>query len=169
MLAGSLLSVSAQAAPAAQSGYIGAKGGQFILDDDGTDSLDNATAFGVYGGYNLTPNFGLEAEYVGSADADVSVMGFSGEYNVSALGLYGTARYDFPTNPMFVKGKLGFVHAETEVSFRGSEVSDSDTDVAVGGAVGFAVNPQVDVLAEYTMLSGDADGQLLSIGANYNF
>lgn len=45
----------------------------------------------------------------------------------------------------------------------------SDTDIATGVGLGFAVNPQVDILAEYVMMNGDADGQLLSIGANYNF
>ena len=169
LLAGSLFSVAAQAAPAAQSGYVGAKVGQFMLDDDGTDNLDNATAFGVYGGYYFTPNFGMEAEFAASEDADISVYGINGEYNINALGLYGTARYDFPTNPLFVKGKLGAVRAKTEVSALGYSESSTDTDIAVGVGLGFAVNPQVDILAEYVMINGDSDGQLLSIGANYNF
>lgn len=169
LLVGSFFSVAAQAAPAAQSGYVGAKVGQFMLDDDGTDNLDDATAFGVYGGYYFTPNYGMEAEFIASEDADISAYGINGEYNVKALGIYGTARYDFPTNPLFVKGKLGAVVAETEVSVLGYSDSSTDTDLAVGIGAGFAVNPQVDILAEYVMINGDSDGQLLSIGANYNF
>jgi len=87
LLAGSLFSVAAQAAPTAQSGYVGAKVGQFMLDDDGTDNLDDATAFGVYGGYQFTPNYGVEAEFVASEDADISAYGINGEYNVNALGV----------------------------------------------------------------------------------
>lgn len=169
LLAGSLFSVAAQAAPAAQSGYVGAKIGQFMLDDDGTDNLDDATAFGVYGGYYFTPNYGMEAEFAASEDADISAYGINGEYNVKAFGIYGTARYDFPTNPIFVKGKLGAVVAETEVSVLGYSDSSTDTDLAVGIGAGVAVNPQVDILAEFVMINGDSDGQLLSIGANYNF
>jgi len=64
---------------------------------------------------------------------------------------------------------LGIVRAETEVSVLGYSESSSDTDLAVGVGLGFAVDPQIDILAEYVIMNGDADGQLLSIGANYNF
>ncbi|MGP5179329.1 outer membrane beta-barrel protein, partial [Psychrobacter aquimaris] len=72
LAAGSLLSMGAQAAVSYGNGYtgqpyVGVKVGQFDLDVNGADK---PTAYGVYGGYNFDPNFGIEAEYVGSDDAD---------------------------------------------------------------------------------------------------
>ena len=72
LAAGSLLTVGAQAATSYSNGYtgqpyVGVKVGQFDLD---IDNADDPTAYGVYGGYNFDQNFGVEAEYVGSDDAD---------------------------------------------------------------------------------------------------
>lgn len=165
----SLLSLSAQAAVPANQAYVGLKGGLVMLDDDGTDNLDDAAALGIYGGYNLTPNVAIEAEYVASEDADISAYGIDGEYNVEFFGMYGVYRHYFPNSPVYGKGKLGFVRAKTEVSALGFKESDTDTDVALGLGLGFAATPNVDIEGEWSMMSGDAEGQMLSIGAAYKF
>ncbi|MEJ6066401.1 porin family protein, partial [Psychrobacter sp. 16-Bac2893] len=70
LLVGCFMSAGAQAAVSYGDGqpYVGAKIGQFMIDDgDSNDSFDDATAFGVYAGYNFTPQFGMEVEYVGSS------------------------------------------------------------------------------------------------------
>ncbi|ALF60181.1 porin family protein [Psychrobacter urativorans] len=171
LITGCFLSVSAQAAMSYGNGqpYIGAKVGKFMLDDDGLDSLDDATAYGVYGGYNFTPNVGVEVEYVGSSDADVSLDGFNAEYNVKTYGAYGTYRYQFPNTALYAKGKLGIAKVETEVSFLGYSESGSDTGIAGGLGLGYVVNPNVAIEAEYAMMQGDADANLLTVGANFKF
>ena len=164
--AGSLLSVSAQAAVSYGNGYtgqpyVGVKVGQFDLDRAGTD---DPTAYGVYGGYNFDPNFGIEAEYVGSDNADY----YGGEVDAKTYGAYGTYRYAFPNTGLYAKGKLGV--AKTEIEGTGTltqNFSDDDTSLAGGVGLGYSVNPNFSVEAEYDRLGSDVD--LMTVGAQLKF
>ena len=174
LAAGSLLSVGAQAAVAYGNGYtgqpyIGAKVGQFNLDYEGAD---DPTAYGIYGGYNFDPNFGIEAEYVGSGDADYSYRGYNGDVDAKSYGAYGTYRYAFPNTGLYAKGKLGV--AKTEVEATGTNAlgfrvnpNESNTGIAGGIGLGYSVNPDFAVEAEYDILDSDVD--LLTIGAQLKF
>lgn len=166
--AGSLLSVSAQAAVSYGNGYtgqpyVGVKVGQFDLDVNGAD---DPTAYGVYGGYNFDPNFGIEAEYVGSDDADYR----GGDIDAKSYGAYGTYRYAFADTGIYAKGKLGVARTEIEASnttgnlFNGT---DKDTDIAGGVGLGYSVNPNFSVEAEYDRLGSDVD--LMTVGAQLKF
>ena len=166
LAAGSLLSVGAQAAVSYGNGYtgqpyVGAKIGQFDLDVDGAD---DPTAYGVVAGYNFDPNFGMEVEYVGSDDADFA----GGDINAKTYGAYGTYRYAFPNTGLYAKGNLGV--ARTELKATGTvagNASDKDTSLAGGVGLGYNVNPNFGIEAEYDRLSGDAN--LMTIGANLKF
>ena len=165
LAAGSLLSVGAQAAVAYGNGYtgqpyVGVKVGQFDLDVDGADK---PTAYGVYGGYNFDPNFGIEAEYVGSDDADY----YNGDIDAKSYGAYGTYRYQFPNTGLYAKGKLGVAKTEVDISVPGFSDSESDTSLAGGVGLGYSVNPDFSVEAEYDKLGSDAD--LMTIGAHLKF
>ena len=174
LAAGSLLSVGAQAAVAYGNGYIGqpyvgVKVGQFDVDVDGAD---DPTAYGVYGGYNFDPNFGIEVEYVGSDDADYR----GGDIDAKTYGAYGTYRYAFPNTGLYAKGKLGVAKTEVEGDFTrnigGTEIrtetySDSDTSLAGGVGLGFSVNPDFAIEAEYDKLGSDSD--LWTVGAHLKF
>ena len=166
---GSLLTVSAQAAIGYGNGYTGqpyagVKVGQFDLDENGAD---DPTAYGVYGGYNFDPNFGMEVEYVGSDDADYR----GGDIDAKTYGAYGTYRYAFPNTGLYAKGKLGIAKTEVEgdytVGLNRVSVSDDDTSLAGGVGLGYAVNPDFSVEAEYDMLGSDAD--LMTVGAQLKF
>ena len=168
LAAGSLLSVGAQAAVSYGNGYtgqpyVGVKAGQFDLDLNGAD---DPTAYGVYGGYNFDPNFGVEAEYVGSDSADYK----GGDIDAKTYGAYGTYRYAFPNTGIYAKGKLGVAKTEVEASnttlglYNGS---DSDTSLAGGVGVGYSVNPNFSVEAEYDMLGSDTT--LMTVGAHLKF
>ena len=167
LAAGSLLSMGAQAAVSYGNGYtgqpyVGAKVGQFDLDRAGTDK---PTAYGVYAGYNFDPNFGIEAEFVGSDSADYLN---TGEVDAKSYGAYGTYRYQFPNTGLYAKGKLGV--AKTEVEGTGTafnNFSDSDTSLAGGVGLGYSVNPNFSVEAEYDKLGSDAD--LMTVGAQLKF
>lgn len=174
LTAGSLMSVGAQAAVSYGSGYtgqpyVGAKVGQFDVDVDGAD---DPTAYGVYAGYNFDPNFGVEAEYVGSDDADYR----GGDIDAKTYGAYGTYRYAFPNTGVYAKGKLGIAKTEVEgdytttiggVGIRNNSYDDSDTSLAGGVGLGYNVNPNFGVEAEYDMLG--SDNTLMTVGANLKF
>ena len=167
---GSLLSMGAQAAVSYGNGYagqpyVGIKAGQFDLDVDGAS---NPTAYGVYGGYNFDPNFGIEAEYVGSDDANY----YNGDIDAKTYGAYGTYRYPFANTPVYAKGKLGVARTKIEGnSFSENSsrrtVSKDDTSLAGGVGLGYSVNPDFSVEAEYDMVGSDAD--LMTVGAQLKF
>ena len=148
LAAGSLLSMGAQAAVSYGNGYtgqpyVGVKVGQFDLDVNGADK---PTAYGVYGGYNFDPNFGIEAEYVGSDDADY----YNGDIDAKTYGAYGTYRYQFPNTGLYAKGKLGVAKTKVEGNYLSSSstrntYSDSDTSLAGGVGLGYSVNPNFAV------------------------
>ena len=170
LAAGSLLSMGAQAAVSYGNGYtgqpyVGVKVGQFDLDVNGADK---PTAYGVYGGYNFDPNFGIEAEYVGSDDADY----YNGDIDAKTYGAYGTYRYQFPNTGLYAKGKLGVAKTKVEGNYLSSSstrntYSDSDTSLAGGVGLGYSVNPNFGVEAEYDKLGSDAD--LMTVGAHLKF
>ncbi len=170
LAAGSLLSMGAQAAVSYGNGYtgqpyVGVKVGQFDLDVDGADK---PTAYGVYGGYNFDPNFGIEAEYVGSDDADY----YNGDIDAKTYGAYGTYRYQFPNTGLYAKGKLGVAKTEIEGNYFAENsnrktISKDDTSLAGGVGLGYSVNPNFSVEAEYDKLGSDAD--LMTVGAQLKF
>ena len=169
LAAGSLLTVGAQAAVTYGNGYtgqpyVGVKVGQFDLDVDGAD---DPTAYGVYGGYNFDPNFGVEVEYVGSDDADY----YGADIDAKTYGAYGTYRYAFPNSGLYAKGKVGIAKTELEASatFDGETRSKSadDTSLAGGIGLGYAVNQDFSVEAEYDIVGSDTD--LMTIGAQLKF
>ena len=170
LAAGSLVSMGAQAAVSYGNGYtgqpyVGVKVGQFDLDVDGADK---PTAYGVYGGYNFDPNFGIEAEYVGSDDANY----YNGDIDAKSYGAYGTYRYQFPNTGLYAKGKLGVAKTEIEGNYlvkdaERKSISQSDTSLAGGIGLGYSVNPNFSVEAEYDKLGSDAD--LMTVGAQLKF
>ncbi|OLF37371.1 MULTISPECIES: porin family protein [unclassified Psychrobacter] len=169
LAAGSLLSVSAQAAVSYGNGYtgqpyVGVKVGQFDLDVNGAD---DPTAYGVYGGYNFDPNFGIEAEYVGSDDADYR----NGDIDAKTYGAYGTYRYAFPNTALYAKGKVGIAKTEVDRDYTTAlgrvSVSDDDTSLAGGVGLGYAINQDFNVEAEYAVTGSDAD--LMTVGAHLKF
>ncbi|WP_438013236.1 porin family protein [Psychrobacter raelei] len=167
LVVGCSMSAGAQAAVANQP-YIGAKVGQFLVDADGFDDL---TAYGLYAGYNFTPEFGMEVEYVGSSEESINLSGVNVDYDLKTYGIYGTYRYAFPDTALYAKGKLGFAKAETDVEASGFGVryteSGSDTGLAGGIGLGYSVSPNVAIEGEYAIIAEDVD--LLTIGANFKF
>lgn len=162
---GSLVSVGAQAAISYGNGYtgqpyVGVKVGKFDVDLDGAD---DPTAYGVYAGYNFDPRFGVEAEYVGSSDADFG----NGELDAKTYGLYGTYRHSFTNTGLYGKAKLGVAKTELEATNGNFSASASDTGVAGGLGLGYNVSPNLGVEAEYDFI--DSDTNLMTVGAHLKF
>ena len=167
LVAGSLLSVGAQAAVSYGNGYtgqpyVGVKVGKFDLD---TNGASDPTAYGVYGGYNFDPNFGVEAEYVGSDDANY----YGGDVDAKTYGAYGTYRYTLPNTGLYGKAKLGVAKTKIEGSSLAplASVSKSDTRLAGGLGLGYNINPNFGVEAEYDIVGSDAN--LMTVGAQLKF
>lgn len=170
---GVVLTTSAAHATGGQP-YFGAKIGQFDVDADDSDiNLDKPTAYGVYGGYSFNKNLAVEAEYIKSSDADVTVDGFDdkSEFNAETIGLYGVYRYNLPNqlDALYVKGKLGV--ARSKVDAKGAD-SVYDSGVAGGLGLGYDLTNNVSIEGEYTKLpdpADDASSDLWTIGAHYRF
>ncbi|MFW2177225.1 MULTISPECIES: porin family protein [unclassified Moraxella] len=146
--------------------YVGVKAGQVTADVNNVDN-DNATVYGIYGGYNFDPNFGVEAEYVGSDKEKVNGFDVKGH----TFGAYGTYRMGIPNVPVYGKAKLGIAQAKGEVSTTGYSSDASKTGVAGGLGLGFNATPNIAVEAEYDWLPSveNIDTNLWTIGAHYKF
>ncbi len=181
------LSVSAHAMTNMENGqaYIGAKAGQFFIDQDG---FDDATAYGGYLGYNSAENVGVEAEYLQTSSEDIKIkttnsLSSKGEFDMDAIGLYGTYRYHFPSmQGLYVKGKLGLVrvglNVEVQSVYAGvtpnspnviRTFNEKEHDFGVGGGagLGYEVMPNLSIEGEYSYL--DEDVQMASLGAHFKF
>ncbi|CAM4027317.1 outer membrane beta-barrel protein [Psychrobacter arenosus] len=178
---GSLLSMGAQAAVSyAGQPYAGVKVGQYSPD---LDDNDDATSYGVYGGYKMANNFGVEAEYLGTDDADSYEDAlYKEEYSGKVYGLYGTYDYTFPNTNLYAKGRLGVAKNEVKATntFKptGSTESDkySDTGLAGGLGLGYNVTPMASVEAMYNMYptieasnNDDVDVSGITLGAHLKF
>ena len=144
-------------------------------------------SYGVYGGVKFTPNFGLEAEYLTTNDADigdskVNNQLITSQYSGDTYGLYGTYDYVFPnTGGLYAKGRLGFAKNEinTEVTNtvtkRTASPSFSDTGIAGGLGLGYNITPMASVEAMYNMYPtvtvGDKDFDVtgITLGAHVKF
>jgi opacity protein-like surface antigen len=176
---GSLLSMGAQAAVNyVGQPYAGVKVGQYSPDDG-----EDATSYGVYGGYRMANNFGVEAEYLGTSDETLEDNALSKvEYNGKVYGLYGTYDYAFPNTGLYAKGRLGVAKNEIEfdgtskVTGRTASTSVSDTGIAGGLGLGYNVTPMASVEAMYNMYptieddnTGDIDVSGITLGAHLKF
>ncbi len=199
LVAGSLVSVSAQAALFSNTGYAaqpyaGVKIGQYSPDESG---VDDAFSYGVYGGAKFTPNFGIEAEYLATNDGNIDdddviddfdipagvTVDANTEYSASVLGLYGTYDYAFPNTALYAKGRLGVAKNKIDVdssvrvsngditeTASGSE-SISDTGIAGGLGLGYNFSPMASVEAMYNFYPEVEDTKVsgITIGAHYKF
>ena len=176
---GSLMSVSAQAAMNyAGQPYAGVKVGQYNPDKVDED----AVSYGIYGGYKFTPEFGIEAEYLTTGDADAFSDEFgSSEYSADVYGLYATYDYAFPNTALYAKGRLGIAKNEIDVDdFNTGDVEDesfsySDTGVSGGLGLGYNITPMATVEVMYNVYPTiDTDGDDLDVngftlGAHFKF
>lgn len=177
VIAGSVMTMSAQAAISYGAGqaYAGVKVGQY----DAEDADDEALSYGVYGGYKFTPEFGVEAEYLTTNDADVYDDSFEKlEYSGEVYGLYATYDYLLPNTALYAKGRLGIAKNELEVdytdkedSFYNDNVSASETGIAGGIGLGYNVTPMASVEAMYNYYPSveDIDVDGITLGAHFKF
>lgn len=179
---GALLAASQASA---QGFYIGGSFGQSDYDDgnavpalitsgtvDGSD-----TGFKFFGGYQFSPNLGVEVAYVDLGKATYSgtflgdsVTGGKIEttgFNVSAVGT-------LPVNPSFsLFAKVGLFLWDAKASDVTAGVpfsaTDDDLDVSFGIGAAYNMTSKFSIRAEWEQFKAVDSVSLLSIGVAYKF
>lgn len=151
MIAATVLALVASSSFAAtpQTFYAGADVGSTKVDAfNGSD-----TSFGVFGGYNFTPNFAAElgARRLGSwGDVDLT------QVSVSVVGT-------LPLQQGFeLFGRLGYNHIDADDGF-----DDSSDGAVVGIGLGYRFTPKITGRIEYQKPASDVGN--FSAGVVFNF
>ena len=154
------------AAPAFAQGYIGGGFGSSRVSgfDFGTVSGGN-TSKGlakIYGGYQFTPNWGLEVQYADLGNRNITQAGAAvGSFKSSQISLAGTGT--LPLSSGFsLLGKLG-VTGNRSTASTGLVISSTSSQALVGVGVGYNFNPALSVRFEY-----EDFGRLFTLGNNGN-
>lgn len=146
-----LAAAALTAAPAFAQGYIGGGFGSSRitgLDSAGTSGGNTSKGLvKIYGGYQLTPNWGVEAQYSDLGRRDIGFAGVNvGSVRLSQFSLAGTGT--LPLSSGFsLLGKLGV----TSNRGTGSGVisSGNATSALVGVGVGYSITPALSARLEY--------------------
>lgn len=147
-------------------GYIGGSVGM----SDASDGFDDGTSFALTAGYEINPNFALEASYVDLGDMEDDIAPV---WTISADGFNFSAIAKAPVaESVELFGKVGlFVwDATVEEDGYGELGSEDGTDISLGFGVAAEVMPNLSVVAEYQRFKiEDGDVNNYSIGAKYKF
>ncbi len=145
---------------------------------------ETATAFRFGGGYQFTPNFGIEANYgiLGKPTMSGTVLGvaINGEAKLNTLQVAATGTY--PVADAFsLIGKLGIARTTVDVTASGGGFSSSQsatsTKLAYGIGAQYDVSKTFGVRAQYENLgevgdvntTGTAKVSLISAGVVFKF
>lgn len=161
--------------------YVGAGWGQFNLNVDHFDQVDDAfeevfdaddNAWKVFGGWRFNPYVAVELDYIdfGGPEDEVRSSGSSGDYRVELSGLAPYLVGTLPLGPVELFGKLGYYYYDVDL---GLDLDDADfdsshsgNDFAYGVGVGFTVLERLYLRAEYEKVdldfADDADAFWLS-------
>jgi OOP family OmpA-OmpF porin len=163
--------------------YAGGSIGQTTASDGcsgiilpGITCNDSDTAWRIFGGYRIDPNFSVELGYQDLGQVRATGFGVNGDVtaNVWELDVVGTLPLK---NRFSVYGKLGGYRGETELrSNAGFSGSDTNTDFTFGVGGRYDYSPQVAFRAEYQSYQsvgggsvGQSDFDVISVGALFNF
>jgi OmpA-OmpF porin, OOP family len=150
------------AMPASAQWYVGAGVGSSRTNGiDGSASgftlsggNSNKSSVKVFGGYQITPFWGVEAQYTDLGNRDFTVRDStgglvgSGKVKASQYSIAGTGT--LPLSQSFALiGKLGVSNNRGSVSFPGVSSSGNKSDVLVGVGVSYSINPKLAVRLEY--------------------
>ena len=167
-LSGLFLGMPTAAVAGAEGGfYLGLGAGDAAVDASEGDFDESATAYKVFGGYNIgfipLVDFAVEASYVdfGSPSAD--------NVNVDTTGInaFGLAGLSF--GPFGVFAKAGMIDWDVDVNAGSESGSNSGTDPAYGLGARLAFG-SFAVRAEYEVYDFDvADVEMISVSGVYTF
>lgn len=178
LLAMAIASLAAASAVQAQW-YAGGALGQSELKEDigalpaGVSSDKRDTGYKFYGGYTLNTNLAFEAGYVRHGKFTLSNAGTA--LGIKGYGWFADAVGLLPLNNGFtLRGKLGLFNGHAKTFGLGASYSDSGTDFRFGLGAAYALNKNVQVVADwersrYRAWNDKTNVDLLSIGLSYGF
>lgn len=177
VLPAAFVAVSAPAA-AQQSDagwYIGGSYGISNIDVDtggpGFSVDGDDSGFKIFGGYQFTKHWGLEAGYLDAGKASITGPGGSADVSVTALTFAGTGTLPLGEN-FSLLGKVGLWMWDTGCNgaICVSSASDSDTDLYFGLGVRYSFSKSWAIQAEWEQFETSADSvTLTSVGLRYKF
>jgi OmpA-OmpF porin, OOP family len=152
-----------------QSGvYVGGGIGYYRINDsdflDENDRLkDNRTAWRIYGGFEASRMFAIEAAYTdfGTSDDGLANLDVNG---LSAAVLLSLPLFDY----IAPYGKLGVIAWDRERSLGPLRSSDDGTDMFYGVGGRFSLTPNADLRLEYERYKID-NTDLDMVSANFQF
>jgi len=176
-----LLPLAAQAQMAPTTYYAGIDAGRSEQKfSDGAGSIkQHETSYQIYGGANLTSNFGVELGYVNFGKTGDSDGISSLKISPQTFYIAGTATLPLPQHfALFAKAGIGY--SQTKLSYTSTGLDGDDTvhktQAMYGIGASYAFPNQVSVVAEYqdfgTVASGDglsAKANTFSLGLRYQF
>jgi len=146
--------------------YVGGGVGQFDINIDGIDGIDEAverlddddTAWQAFVGWRLNPYISLQAAYIdfGRPEDDFSTAGSSGNYRAKISGFAPSVIGTLPVGPVEVFAKIGYYFYDLDITANlddlGGDVfksSDSGEDLMWGGGVGVTLFEHLNARLEY--------------------
>jgi hypothetical protein len=146
--------------------YIGGGVGQFDIEIDGVDGLDEAigrlddsdTAWQAFVGWRLNPYISLQAAYVdyGGPEDDISSSGSSGNYRAELSGFAPSVIGTLPLGPVELSAKLGYYFYDLDITANiddplspDFDSEDSGEDVFYGVGVGMTFFERLHAKLEY--------------------
>ena len=152
LLAGAVAAMFA-AAPVFAQGYIGLGVGSSKISGFDTAGVNggntNKGLVKIYGGYQITPNWGAELQYSDLGKRDLTGPGLAtGSFGASQLSLAGTGT--LPLGSGFsLLGKLGVSGNRINTSGTSVTGTGGQTGVLIGLGAAYSLTPALSVRVEY--------------------
>lgn len=187
------IAASFVAAPVFAQGYVGlGLGSSSVTGVDGSQGIAPFSVTGgnsskglvkIFGGYQFSPNWGVEAQYANMGNRDLvlrNAAGVSiatGSLKFSQFSIAGTGTLPLGAN-FSLFGKLGASNNSAKVSLVGVTDSGSTTSLMLGIGAAYSITKELSVRVEYEDfgklakgdgLGGAIRGNAYSVGLKYAF
>lgn len=174
------MALSAPVVAYADGAYVGVNAGrtdQKVRAADGDTAKDTTTGYKLYGGYDFSKNFGVEAGYMDSGDGKaVFPGGFFVEGKTTSLYIAVTGTLPLSEQfSLFAKAGVATSRAKLH-NATGDYFDKRTTSPVLGIGAAYAVSKNVALVIEYenfgktVKIEDDyVKTNLLSIGARYKF
>ncbi|MET0533847.1 MAG: porin family protein [Steroidobacter sp.] len=168
--------------------YIGGGVGQFDIEIDGADGIDEAigrlddsdTAWQAFIGWRLNPYISLQAAYIdyGGPEDDISTSGSSGNYRAELSGFAPSIIGTLPLGPVELSAKLGYYFYDLDITADiddpldpDFDSQDSGEDVMYGVGLGMTFFERLHAKLEYEKidLEGVDDSNAFWLNGQWRF